>query len=97
MQQNLPVQDQSFKSDSECDKEAEDTTLLIDEEDRSENLENEKIPEPQQLSETVQNDTGEPLVKKPKLSEDFLTSRKIAKALSDILSTTKDVMLYEKL
>ena len=97
MQQNLPVQAQSFKSDSECDKEAEDTTLLIDEEDRSENLENEKIPEPQQLSETVQNDTGEPLVKKPKLSEDFLTSRKIAKALSDILSTTKDVMLYEKL
>ena len=97
MQQNMPVQDQSFKSDSECDKEAEDTTLLIDEEDRSENLENEKIPEPQQLSETVQNDTGEPLVKKPKLSEDFLTSRKIAKALSDILSTTKDVMLYEKL
>ena len=97
MQQNLPVQDQSFKSDNECDKEAEDTTLLIDEEDRSENLENEKIPEPQQLSETVQNDTGEPLVKKPKLSEDFLTSRKIAKALSDILSTTKDVMLYEKL
>ena len=97
MQQNLPVQDQSFKSDSECDKEAEDTTILIDEEDRSENLENEKIPEPQQLSETVQNDTGEPLVKKPKLSEDFLTSRKIAKALSDILSTTKDVMLYEKL
>ena len=97
MQQNLPVQDQSFKNDSECDKEAEDTTLLIDEEDRSENLENEKIPEPQQLSETVQNDTGEPLVKKPKLSEDFLTSRKIAKALSDILSTTKDVMLYEKL
>ena len=81
MQQNLPVQDQSFKSDSECDKEAEDTTLLIDEEDRSENLENEKIPEPQQLSETVQNDTGEPLVKKPKLSEDFLTSRKTAKAL----------------
>ena len=64
---------------------------------KSENLENEKIPEPQQLSETVQNDTGEPLVKKPKLSEDFLTSRKIAKALSDILSTTKDVMLYEKL
>ena len=97
MQQNLPVQDQSFKSDSECDKEAEDTTLLIDEEDRSENLENEKIPEPRQLGETVQNDTGEPLVKKPKLSEDFLTSRKIAKALSDILSTTKDVMLYEKL
>ena len=97
MQQNLPVQDQSFKSDSECDKEAEDTTLLIDEEDRSENLENEKIPEPQQLSETVQNDTGEPLVKKPKLSEDFLTSRKTAKALSEILSTTKDVMLYEKL
>ena len=44
MQQNLPVQDQSFKNDSECDKEAEDTTLLIDEEDRSENLENEKIP-----------------------------------------------------
>ena len=97
MQQNLPVQAQSFKSDSECDKEAEDTTLLIDEEDRSENLENEKIPEPRQLGETVQNDTGEPLVKKPKLSEDFLTSRKIAKALSDILSTTKDVMLYEKL
>ena len=97
MQQNLPVQDQSFKSDSECDKEAEDTTLLIDEEDRSENLENEKIPEPQQLSETVQNDTGEPLVKKPKLSADFLTSRKTAKALSEILSTTKDVMLYEKL
>ena len=97
MQQNLSVQDQSFKSDSECDKEAEDTTLLIDEEDRSENLENEKIPEPQQLSETVQNDTGEPLVKKPKLSEDFLTSRKTAKALSEILSTTKDVMLYEKL
>ena len=64
---------------------------------KSENLKNEKIPEPQQLSETVQNDTGEPLVKKPKLSEDFLTSRKIAKALSDILSTTKDVMLYEKL
>ena len=28
---------------------------------KSENLENEKIPEPQQLSETVQNDTGEPL------------------------------------
>ena len=97
MQQNLPVQDQSFKSDSECDKEAEDTTLLIDEEDRSENLENEKIPEPQQLSETVQNDTGEPLVKKPKLSEDFLTSRKTAKALSEILSTTKDDMLHEKL
>ena len=97
MQQNLPVQDQSFKSDNECDKEAEDPTLLIDEEDRSENLENEKIPEPRQLGETVQNDTGEPLVKKPKLSEDFLTSRKIAKALSDILSTTKDVMLYEKL
>ena len=48
---------------------------------KSENLENEKIPEPQQLSETVQNDTGEPLVKKPKLSEDFLTSRKTAKAL----------------
>ena len=44
MQQNLPVQDQSFKNDRECDKEAEDTTLLIDEEDRSENLENEKIP-----------------------------------------------------
>ena len=97
MQQNLPVQDQSFKSDNECDKEAEDPTLLIDEEDRSENLENEKIPEPRQLGETVQNDTGEPLVKKPKLSEDFLTSRKTATALSEILSTNKDVMLYEKL
>ena len=56
-----------------------------------------RFRKPQQLSETVQNDTGEPLVKKPKLSEDFLTSRKTAKALSEILSTTKDVNLYEKL
>ena len=70
---------------------------MIDEQDSRENLENDLIPEPQQLSETVQNDTGEPLVKKPKLSEDFLTSRKTAKALSEILSTTKDVNLYEKL
>ena len=97
MQQNLPVQDQSFESDGECEEEAEDTTLLIDEEESSENLENNQIPEPQQLSETVQNETGEPLAKKPKLSEDFLPSSKTAKALSEILGTTKDVMLYEKL
>ena len=95
MQQNLPVQDQSFKSDSECDKEAEDTTILIDEEDRSENLENEKIPEPQQLSETVQNDTGEPLVKKPKLSEDFLTSRKQQKLFQRFLAQPK-MLCYMK-
>ena len=97
MQQNLPVQDQSFESDGECEEEAEDTTLLIDEEESSENLENNQIPEPQQLSETEQNETGEPLAKKPKLSEDFLPSSKTAKALSEILGTTKDVMLYEKL
>ena len=45
----------------------------------------------------MQNDTDEPLAKKPKLSEDFLTSTKTAKALSEILGTTKDVMSYEKL
>ena len=45
----------------------------------------------------MQNETGEPLAKKPKLSEDFLPSSKTAKALSEILGTTKDVMLYEKL
>lgn len=50
------------------------------------------IGEPQQLTETVQNETGEPLAKKPKLSEDFLPSSKTAKALSEILGTTKDVM-----
>ena len=97
MQQNLPVQDQSFESDGECKEETKDTTLLIDEEESSENLENNQIPEPQQLSETVQNEIGEPLAKKPKLSEDFLPSSKTAKALSEILGTTKDVMLYEKL
>ena len=44
----------------------------------------------------MQNDTGEPLAKKPKLSEYFLPSTKTAKALSEILGTTKDVMLYAK-
>ena len=34
---------------------------MIDEKDSRENLENDLIPEPQQLSETVQNDTGGPL------------------------------------
>ena len=72
-----------------------DTTLLIDEEESSENLENNQIPEPQQLSETVQNETGEPLAKKPKLSEDFLPSSKTAKALSEILGTTKDVVIWK--
>ena len=55
MEQNLPLQDKSFKSDSESEEEAEDTALLIDEEDSKENLENNLIPEPQQLCETVQN------------------------------------------
>ena len=86
MQQNLPVQDQSFESDGECEEEAEDTTLLIDEEESSENLENNQIPEPQQLSETVQNETGEPLAKKPKLSEIFLPAAKQQKLLQRFLA-----------
>ena len=45
----------------------------------------------------MQIDTGEPLAKKPKLYEDFLASSKTAKALSELLGTTKDVMFYEKL
>ena len=99
MEQNPPVQDQSFKSDREPEEEAEDAALWIDEEDSWENLENHLIPEPQQLSlsKTMQIDTGEPLAKKPQLYEDFLASRKTAKALSELLGTTKDVMLYEKL
>ena len=51
---------------------------------------------PQKLSETEQNDTGEPVAKNPKLSEDLLPLRKTAKTLSKILGTTKDVMLNEK-
>ncbi|CAH3107139.1 unnamed protein product [Pocillopora meandrina] len=80
MEQNPPVQDQSFKNSRE-------------------NRENHLIPKPQQLSlsKTMQIDTGEPLAKKPKLYEEFLASRKTAKALSELLGTTKDVMLYEKL
>ena len=99
MEQNPPVQDQSFKSDREPEEEAEDAALWIDEEDSRENRENHLIPEPQQLSlsKTMQIDTGEPLATKPKLYEDFLASRKTAKALSELLGTTKDVMLYEKL
>ena len=99
MEQNPPVQDQSFKSDREPEEEAEDAALWIDEEDSRENLENHLIPEPQQLSlsKTMQIDTGELLAKKPKLYEDFLASSKTAKALSELLGTTKDVMLYEKL
>ena len=54
------------------------------------------ILEPQKLSETEQNDTGEPVAKNPKLSEDLLPLRKTAKTLSKILGTTKDVMLNEK-
>ena len=66
MEQNPPVQDQSFKSDREPEEEAEDAALWIDEEDSRENLENHLIPEPQQLSlsKTMQIDTGEPLAKK---------------------------------
>ena len=73
MEQNLPVQDQSLKSDREPEEEAEDAALSIDEEDSRENLENHLIPEPQQLSlsKTMQIDTGEPLAKEPKLYEDF--------------------------
>ena len=99
MEQNPPVQDQSFKSDREPEEEAEDAALWIDEEDSRENLENHLIPEPQQLSlsKTMQIDTGEPLAEKPKLYEDFLASSKTAKALSELLGTTKDVMFYEKL
>ena len=99
MEQNPPVQDQSFKSDREPEEEAEDAALWIDEEDSRENLENHLIPEPQQLSlsKTMQIDTGEPLAKKPKLYEDFLASSKTAKAFSELLGTTKDVMFYEKL
>ena len=99
MEQNLPVQDQSLKSDREPEEEAEDAALSINEEDSRENLENHLIPEPQQLSlsKTMQIDRGEPLAKKPKLYEDFLASSKTAKALSELLGTTKDVMLYEKL
>ena len=98
MEQNPRVQDQSFKSDREPEEEAEDAALWIDEDSR-ENLENHLIPEPQQLSlsKTMQIDTGEPLAKKPKLYEDFLASSKTAKALSELLGTTKDVMFYEKL
>ena len=40
MEQNPPVQDQSFKSDREPEEEAEDAALWIDEEDSRENLEN---------------------------------------------------------
>ena len=100
MEQNPRVQDQSFKSVREPEEEAEDAALWIDEEDGRENLENHLIPEPQHqlsLSKTMKIDTGEPLAKKPKLYEDFLASRKTAKALSELLSTTKDVMLYERL
>ena len=46
MELNLP---KSFKSDSEFEEEAEDTALLMDEEDSRENLEYNQIPEPQQL------------------------------------------------
>ena len=97
MEQNLPVQDQSLKSDRESEEEAEDAALSIDEEDSRENLENHLIPEPQQLSlsKTMQIDTSEPLAKKPKLYAKVIS--KTAKALSELLGTTKDVMLYEKL
>lgn len=71
MEQNLPVQEQSFKSDSEPEEEARDTALLINGQDSKENLENDLILEPQKLSETEQNDTGEPVAKNPKLSEDL--------------------------
>ena len=96
MEQNLPVQEQSFESDSEPEEEARDTALLINGQDSKENLENDLILEPQKLSETEQNDTGEPVAKNPKLSEDLLPLRKTAKTLSKILGTTKDVMLNEK-
>ena len=96
MEQNLPVQEQSFESDSEPEEEARDTALLINGQDSKENLENDLILEPQKLSETEQNDTGESVAKNPKLSEDLLPLRKTAKALSKILGTTKDVMSDEK-
>ena len=81
MEQNLPVQDQSLKSDREPEEEAEDAALSIDEEDSRENLENHLIPEPQQLSlsKTMQIDTGEPLAKKPKLYEDFFSIKQNSK------------------
>ena len=96
MEQNLPVQEQSFESDSEPEEEARDTAHLINGQDSQENLENDLTLEPQKLSETEQNDTGEPVAKNPKLSEDLLPLRKTAKTLSKILGTTKDVMLNEK-
>ena len=91
MEQNLPVQEQSFESDSEPEEEARDTALLINGQDSKENLENDLILEPQKLSETEQNDTGEPVAKNPKLSEDLLPLRKTAKALS-----SKSLMKFPK-
>ena len=81
MEQNLPVQDQSLKSDREPEEKAEDAALSIDEENSRENLENHLIPEPQQLSlsKTMQIDTGEPLAKKPKLYEDFFSIKQNSK------------------
>ena len=91
MEQNLPVQDQSLKSDREPEEEAENAALSIDEEDSRENLENHLIPEPQQLS------LSKHWLRSQSYMKIFLASSKTAKALSELLGTTKDVMLYEKL
>ena len=101
MEQNLPVQDQSLKSDRESEEEAEDAALSIDEEDSRENLENHLIPEPQQLSlsKTMQIDTSEPLAKKPKLYEDFFSIKQNSKGSfrASWHNQRCYVMLYEKL